>query len=499
MSGRQPPSGYLNATSKMAESLAEQDISDPTVLKTYFLQAIANATENSNHSNPYYVAAHHIHSLMDLRAPLTAVSIVDETGPLPAWIVVLTSIFLILFAIQMILSVFCLVLLSKTENFWLVRVSKIGLLVLNTRTVCLIMASLFSACLSADLVAFFLAIFQVTGADSRFLILSIEWLPCFLAGWVFLWGLGSGVFEAAYESGLPMVIHKASAWGFNFVAVMLPIFMTISQMFNFIMAHNNMVDAINVGSSIEANLKREGLSYDADHFNATSDILPKLIPIKNIIPHEIKLANYLLSGQMMWIAWAVVLFVLTIPLVTLHLKTLKDTIRKIASECEIDLDQSALTIFEHQAAEDEPFSGPNLSSASAKQQKSTDLLKSFRKERRANKISLAIFLSYLSVYLLLCIANKATSSMNQSDHGARSAIAFLIAGKACAAILGLLLTTQFYRKIRSGSKEALAQGTGSAFGAGMQFHKEVSMIIEDAALRRVGGSSTSNYAKYGEW
>ncbi|KNE94512.1 hypothetical protein PSTG_12158 [Puccinia striiformis f. sp. tritici PST-78] len=432
MSGRQPPSGYLNATSKMAESLAEQDISDPTVLKTYFLQAITNATENSNHSNPYYVAAHHIHSLMDLRAPLTAVSIVDETGPLPAWIVVLTSIFLILFAI-------------------------------------------------------------------RFLILSIEWLPCFLAGWVFLWGLGSGVFEAAYESGLPMVIHKASAWGFNFVAVMLPIFMTISQMFNFIMAHNNMVDAINVGSSIEANLKREGLSYDADHFNATSDILPKLIPIKNIIPHEIKLANYLLSGQMMWIAWAVVLFVLTIPLVTLHLKTLKDTIRKIASECEIDLDQSALTIFEHQAAEDEPFSGPNLSSASAKQQKSTDLLKSFRKERRANKISLAIFLSYLSVYLLLCIANKATSSMNQSDHGARSAIAFLIAGKACAAILGLLLTTQFYRKIRSGSKEALAQGTGSAFGAGMQFHKEVSMIIEDAALRRVGGSSTSNYAKYGEW
>ncbi|POW12524.1 hypothetical protein PSHT_08058 [Puccinia striiformis] len=264
MSGRQPPSGYLNATSKMAESLAEQDISDPTVLKTYFLQAITNATENSNHSNPYYVAAHHIHSLMDLRAPLTAVSIVDE------------------------------------------------------------------------------------GADSRFLILSIEWLPCFLAGWVFLWGLGSGIFEAAYESGLPMVIHKASAWGFNFVAVMLPIFMTISQMFNFIMAHNNMVDAIN------------------RH-------LPKLIPIKNIIPHEIKLANYLLSGQMMWIAWAVVLFVLTIPLVTLHLKTLKDTIRKIASECEIDLDQSALTIFEHQAAEDEPFSGPNLSSASAKQQKSTDL------------------------------------------------------------------------------------------------------------------------------
>ncbi|POW12549.1 hypothetical protein PSHT_08057 [Puccinia striiformis] len=59
--------------------------------------------------------------------------------------------------------------------------------------------------------------------------------------------------------------------------------------------------------------------------------------------------------------------------------------------------------------------------------------------------------------------------------------------------------TPFYRKIRSGSKEALAQGTGSAFGAGMQFHKEVSMIIEDAALRRVGGSSTSNYAKYGEW
>ncbi|KAI7939866.1 hypothetical protein MJO28_013518 [Puccinia striiformis f. sp. tritici] len=464
MSGRQPPSGYLNATSKMAESLAEQDISDPTVLKTYFLQAITNATENSNHSNPYYVAAHHIHSLMDLRAPLTAVSIVDEP---------VAHSFQHTNVRQMILSVFCLVLLSKTENFWLVRVSKIGLLVLNTRT--------------------------VTGADSRFLILSIEWLPCFLAGWVFLWGLGSGVFEAAYESGLPMVIHKASAWGFNFVAVMLPIFMTISQMFNFIMAHNNMVDAINVGSSIEANLKREGLSYDADHFNATSDILPKLIPIKNIIPHEIKLANYLLSGQMMWIAWAVVLFVLTIPLVTLHLKTLKDTIRKIASECEIDLDQSALTIFEHQAAEDEPFSGPNLSSASAKQQKSTDLLKSFRKERRANKISLAIFLSYLSVYLLLCIANKATSSMNQSDHGARSAIAFLIAGKACAAILGLLLTTQFYRKIRSGSKEALAQGTGSAFGAGMQFHKEVSMIIEDAALRRVGGSSTSNYAKYGEW
>jgi hypothetical protein len=89
--------------------------------------------------------------------------------------------------------------------------------------------------------------------------------------------------------------------------------------------------------------------------------------------------------------------------------------------------------------------------------------------------------------------------MNQNNDGAKSAIAFLVAGKASAAILGLVITVQFYRKIRTGSKEALAQGTGSAFGAGMQFHKEVAMIIEDAALRRVGGSHQTNYVKYGEW
>ncbi|KAA1079151.1 hypothetical protein PGT21_001591 [Puccinia graminis f. sp. tritici] len=450
----------------MAESLAGQDITDHNVLKTYLLQALANASENSN---PYFTTALHVHNLMDQRAPLTAVSIVDESGPLPTWVVVLPSVFLVLFLTQMIL------------------------------TVCLIMASLFSACLSADLLAFFLAVFQVTGADSRFLILSIEWLPCFLAGWVFLWGLGSGVFESAYELGLPMVVHKASAWGFNFIAVMLPIIMSASQLSTFIMAHNNMVEAMNVGNSIQTKLEKDASSFDPDNFNATVDILPKLIPIGNIIPHEIKLANYLLTGQMMWIAWAVLLFVLTIPLVTLHLKTLKDTIRKIASECELDLDPSALTIFELQATQDEPFSGPNLSSVSSKQQKSADLLQRFRKERRANKISLAIFLSYLSVYLLLCIANKATSGMSQDNHGARFAIAFLIVGKASAAILGLLITIQFYRKIRSGSKEALAQGTGSTFGAGMQFHKEVYMIIEDTALRRIGGSNQSNYVKYEEW
>ncbi|PLW20435.1 hypothetical protein PCANC_06974 [Puccinia coronata f. sp. avenae] len=275
--------------------------------------------------------------------------------------------------------------------------------------------------------------------------------------------------------------------------------MSISQMSTFLMAHDNMVEAVEVGNKIQENLAREASNFNPDTFNATGDILPKLIPIQNIIPYEIKLANHLLTGQMMWIAWAVLLLLLTVPLVTLHLKTLKDTIRKIASESEIDLDQSALTIFEVQAKEDDPFSGPSLSSASVKQQKSADLLQRFRQERRANKISLAIFLSYLSVYLLLCIANKATSSMNQNNDGAKSAIAFLVAGKASAAILGLVITVQFYRKIRTGSKEALAQGTGSAFGAGMQFHKEVAMIIEDAALRRVGGSHQTNYVKYGEW
>ncbi|WAR54572.1 hypothetical protein PtB15_4B189 [Puccinia triticina] len=415
----------------MTESLAGQDIADSDVLKTFVLQALTNASENSN---PYYTAALHIHNLMDQRAPLTAVSIVDATGPLPPWVVVLPSIFLILF-----------------------------------------------------------------GADSRFLILSIEWLPCFLAGWVFLWGLGSGVFEAAYGLGLPLVVHKASAWGFNFVALMLPLIMSISQMVTFIIAQKNLVEAINVGNSVQAELEKGARYFDPKNFNATADILPKLIPIRNMIPHEIKLANYLITGQMMWIVWAVVLLVLTVPLVTLHLKTLKDTIQKIASECEIDLDPSSLTIFELQATQDKPFSGPSLSTVSAKQQKSADLLHRFRKERRANKISLAIFLSYLSVYLILCIANKATSSMNQSDHGAKSAIGLLIAGKATAAILGLLITVQFYRKIRSGSQEALARGTGSAFGAGMQFHKEVAMIIEDAALRRVGETNQSNYVKYEEW
>ncbi|KNZ59019.1 hypothetical protein VP01_1816g4 [Puccinia sorghi] len=390
----------------------------------------------------------------------------------------------------------------------------VGLLDLNTRTVCLIMGSLFSACLSADLVAFFLAIFRVTGADSRFLILSIEWLPCFLAGWVFLWGLGSGVFEAAYESGRPMVIHKASAMSFNFIAVMLPVIISISQMSTFIMAHNNMVGAVDVGNLIQEGLERDALYFDANNFNATRDILPKLLQIRNIIPLEvsyfllfyIKLANYLLTGQMMWIAWAVLLLVvtdggeqLTVPLVTLHLKTLKGTIRKIASESELDLGQKALNFFEFQAEDDEPFCGPNLCSSSVKQQKSADLLRRFRQERRANKISLAIFLSYLSVYLLLCIASKATSSMSQHNNGAKSAIMFLVAGKASAAILGLVITVQFYLQIRYGSKDALAQGSGSAFGAGMQFHKEVSMIIEDAALKRVAGHNHTNFAKYAEW
>ncbi|KAI9615232.1 hypothetical protein H4Q26_011775 [Puccinia striiformis f. sp. tritici PST-130] len=278
----------------MAESLAEQDISDPTVLKTYFLQAITNATENSNHSNPYYVAAHHIHSLMDLRAPLTAVSIVDEYFP------------------------------------HLIR-------------------NLVSACLSADLVAFFLAIFQVTGADSRFLILSIEWLPCFLAGWVF-YGARVWCFRSGLRIRSPMVIHKP-----------LPgVSIRGAQMFNFIMAHNNMVDAINVGSSIEANLKERAY-------------------------HQIGELSSKWAND--WIAWAVVLFVLTIPLVTLHLKTLKDTIRKIASECEIDLDQSALTIFEHQAAEDEPF----LDQPVERFRQTTEIHRSFEKlpqRKEANKISL---------------------------------------------------------------------------------------------------------------
>lgn len=89
--------------------------------------------------------------------------------------------------------------------------------------------------------------------------------------------------------------------------------------------------------------------------------------------------------------------------------------------------------------------------------------------------------------------------MSQHNNGAKSAIMFLVAGKASAAILGLVITVQFYLQIRYGSKDALAQGSGSAFGAGMQFHKEVSMIIEDAALKRVAGHNHTNFAKYAEW
>ncbi|PLW51295.1 hypothetical protein PCASD_00938 [Puccinia coronata f. sp. avenae] len=59
----------------MSESLAGQDISDPNVIKSFMLQALANASRNDN---PYYTAALQIHQFMEDRAPLTAVSIVDE-------------------------------------------------------------------------------------------------------------------------------------------------------------------------------------------------------------------------------------------------------------------------------------------------------------------------------------------------------------------------------------------------------------------------------------
>lgn len=56
-------------------SLASQDISDPDALKTFLLQTLANSSE---YSNPYDTIAFQIKQLIEQRAPLTAVSIVEE-------------------------------------------------------------------------------------------------------------------------------------------------------------------------------------------------------------------------------------------------------------------------------------------------------------------------------------------------------------------------------------------------------------------------------------
>lgn len=58
-------------------------------------------------------------------------------------------------------------------------------------------------------------------------------------------------------------------------------------MSTFIMAHNNMVGAVDVGNLIQEGLERDALYFDANNFNATRDILPKLLQIRNIIPLEV--------------------------------------------------------------------------------------------------------------------------------------------------------------------------------------------------------------------
>jgi hypothetical protein len=71
-------------------------------------------------------------------------------------------------------------------------------------------------------------------------------------------------------------------------------------MSTFLMAHDNMVEAVEVGNKIQENLAREASNFNPDTFNATGDILPKLIPIQNIIPYEV---GYFLPLLIRWLPY----------------------------------------------------------------------------------------------------------------------------------------------------------------------------------------------------
>ncbi|MBW0483076.1 hypothetical protein O181_022791 [Austropuccinia psidii MF-1] len=465
----------------MLASIVRQDVNDPTTLNANLIKTLNQTPPNSN---PYVASAKYVSDLLEQRAPLTPVSLVDENAPKPVWLVALPVVFLFLFACQIIISILCIFSLRRVEKFWLAKISKTGIFYLNTKYFCLILGSLFSVVVSLDLVTFLLAIFDFTGADSRFLILSLEWLPCFLAGWIFLWGIAAGVFESAFETKeRPM--PKNSVIFFNFFAIILPLVMTFSQATFFLIAQNRMINIMRIGESIQAVITMGAPKYNPKTFNATKEILPNLIPLKNIIPLESEMAAYLIVGRLMWIAWALILLGFTVPLVVMHLKALESAIQKISKDCRIDvnhLQQLAERESEHPFFHEEPFSSSNGSALTPKQLKAVHLHNRFQAERRANKLSLAIFLCYLSVYLFLSIANRATTGMDQYDSRAGLTTSFLIFGRAILSILGFSVTLKFYMHLRTNSKEALERGAGSMFGAGIQFQKELSAATDDACL-----------------
>ncbi|CAH7671307.1 hypothetical protein PPACK8108_LOCUS6076 [Phakopsora pachyrhizi] len=381
----------------MKEAVTRQDLNDPKAITENLFKVLSEANPQSN---PFLVTAAYLSSLLEQRAPLTAVSIVEDNASPPVWLVVTTSIFLILFVVQVIVAMACLVNLNRLEKFWVIKRSKSGIFVVNTQTLCLMMASLFSICLSFDLIAFLLAIYDVSGADSRVLILSIEWLPCFLAGWFFLWGLGGGIYEVAYSMGSKLASKSFTKFLFNFTFLLLPSSMTISQVILFSSAQYQMLQAIGLSDSIQESLKKDGLKYNPQTFNATTDVLPQVLNLRRIIPNEKELAKFLLWGRAMWIFWALLIS---------------------------------------------------------------------------------------TVYLFLSITNRLTSGMSQYDAGAEMAVMILVIGKALLAIIGLVITTKFYRKLlrKSSFKNSTTKGSGTMFGVGMNFHKEIMLVIEGEAVKEI--------------
>ncbi|KAI8460184.1 hypothetical protein BY996DRAFT_4574998 [Phakopsora pachyrhizi] len=350
------------------------------------------------------------------------------------------------------------------------------------------MASLFSICLSFDLIAFLLAIYDVSGADSRVLILSIEWLPCFLAGWFFLWGLGGGIYEVAYSMGSKLASKSFTKFLFNFTFLLLPSSMTISQVILFSSAQYQMLQAIGLSDSIQESLKKDGLKYNPQTFNATTDVLPQVLNLRRIIPNEKELAKFLLWGRAMWIFWALLISTITIPLIILHLKTLKSIIKMIADDRNIKLDELNETIIGHICVfDDQSFSDNPLSPFPEVRKDLLVLKERFQTERHANKVSLVIFIIYLTVYLFLSITNRLTSGMSQYDAGAEMAVMILVIGKALLAIIGLVITTKFYRKLlrKSSFKNSTTKGSGTMFGVGMNFHKEIMLVIEGEAVKEI--------------
>ncbi|KAI8460183.1 hypothetical protein BY996DRAFT_4557672, partial [Phakopsora pachyrhizi] len=78
----------------MKEAVTRQDLNDPKAITENLFKVLSEANPQSN---PFLVTAAYLSSLLEQRAPLTAVSIVEDNASPPVWLVVTTSIFLILF------------------------------------------------------------------------------------------------------------------------------------------------------------------------------------------------------------------------------------------------------------------------------------------------------------------------------------------------------------------------------------------------------------------